>query len=110
MDRPAADDRMADLEMSELPGSASRMLDALALGSSVGTEDDEEVDDRRTAVARVGSAGRADRAGRRRARPFVWLVLLVLQDWATSPQWNFNCRLSGLTSRVSCQTGRHCCN
>lgn len=72
MDRPAADDRMADLEMSELPGSASRMLDALALGSSVGTaadEDEVEVDDRRTAVARVGSAGRADRVGRRRARP-----------------------------------------
>ena len=64
MDRPAADDRMAVLEIKELPGRASMRDCALVLGSGCcwGTLDDDRE------VVRVVNAGSARGAteGRRR--------------------------------------------
>lgn len=68
IERPAADDRMAVLETSELPGSESMSDWALVLGSWVGT-----FDEARAVVSEV-RAGRAVRwakavEGRVRAAP-----------------------------------------
>lgn len=67
MDSPAAEDRMAVLETSELPGRASRTDCAFFLGSSAGTLDDC----RWPAAAREVMAGRVrvEMEGRRRAAP-----------------------------------------
>ncbi len=66
MDRPAAEDRMAVLEMSEFPGKASMMDCALVLGSS-GTLDAGRVVVREV---RAGSV-RGGTEGRRRAAPVI---------------------------------------
>lgn len=66
MEAPAPEERMAVLEMSELPGSESRMDWAFFFGSSAGTPDAERVLVR--VEVRAGNA-RVGRAGRRRAAP-----------------------------------------
>lgn len=64
MDRPAAADRVAVLETSELPGTASRIDWAFFWGSSAGTLEAARVE------VRAETAGtRAAMVGRSRAAP-----------------------------------------
>lgn len=101
MDRPAAEDRMAVLEASELPGRASRMDWAFFLGSSAGTLDAL----RWPEAAREVMAGRVrvEMDGRRRAAPApVAMSVAQLHCSATSSDTGL------LTESGSSQAGRHC--
>lgn len=103
MDRPAAEDKMAVLETSELPGRASRMDWAFFLGSSAGTLDALRCPE----AAREVMAGRdrVEMDGRRRAAPAP-IAMSVAQLPRDTSSSSSNRVL--LTESGSSQAGRHC--